>query len=55
MKYSENGVEYHVQLKKGDVGKYVILPGDPKRCAKIAKYFDMTIEEVFIFEEEDVK
>ena len=22
---------------------------------KIAKYFDMTIEEVFIFEEEDVK
>jgi len=40
MKYSENGVEYHVQLKKGDVGKYVILPGDPKRCAKIAKYFD---------------
>ena len=40
MKYSENGVEYHVQLKKGDVGRYVILPGDPKRCAKIAKYFD---------------
>ena len=40
MKYSENGVEYHVQLKQGDVGKYVILPGDPKRCAKIAKYFD---------------
>ena len=40
MKYSENGVEYHVQLKKGDVGKYVILPGDPKRCSKIAKYFD---------------
>lgn len=24
----------------GDVGKYVILPGDPKRCKKIAEYFD---------------
>ena len=22
------------------MGRYVILPGDPKRCAKIAKYFD---------------
>src|SRR5699024_2395690 len=25
---------------KGEVGRYVIMPGDPKRCAKIAKYFD---------------
>ncbi|MEG0168205.1 MAG: nucleoside phosphorylase, partial [Ruthenibacterium sp.] len=24
----------------GDVGKYVILPGDPKRCEKIARYFE---------------
>lgn len=24
----------------GDVGKYVILPGDPKRCKKIAEYFE---------------
>ena len=40
MKYAEEGYEYHVQLKKGDVGKYVILPGDPKRCAKIAAFFD---------------
>lgn len=36
--YSEN--EYHINLKKGDVGKYVILPGDPGRCEKIASYFD---------------
>ncbi len=34
------GIQYHLHIKKGDVGKYVILPGDPKRCAKIAKYFD---------------
>ena len=32
--------QYHVQLKKGEVGRYVILPGDPKRCALIARYFD---------------
>lgn len=36
MKYSENGVQYHLQIKQGDVGRYVILPGDPKRCARIA-------------------
>lgn len=32
--------QYHLQIKKGDVGRYVLLPGDPKRCAKIAKHFD---------------
>ena len=32
--------EYHIRLKEGDVGKYCILPGDPGRCEKIAKYFD---------------
>ena len=32
--------EYHIQLEKGDVGRYVILPGDPKRCKKIAEYFE---------------
>lgn len=39
MIYSE-GKEYHIDVAKGQVGRYVILPGDPKRCAKIAKYFD---------------
>ena len=39
--YSENqGKLYHIQVAKGDVGRYVIMPGDPKRCAKIAKYLD---------------
>ena len=39
--YSQgSGKEYHIGVGKGDVGEYVILPGDPKRCAKIAKYFD---------------
>ena len=39
--YSDGkGVQYHINLKKDDIGEYVILPGDPKRCEKIAKYFD---------------
>lgn len=40
MKYTENGIQYHLQIKMGDVGRYVILPGDPKRCEKIAAFFD---------------
>ncbi len=40
MKYSTDGTQYHIGLKEGDVGEYVILPGDPKRCEKIAAYFD---------------
>ena len=39
--YNEgNGREYHTNLNKDDIGEYVILPGDPGRCEKIAKYFD---------------
>lgn len=38
--YSKHGEQYHLLLKKGDVGEYVIVPGDPKRSAKIAQYFD---------------
>lgn len=40
MKYSNDGEQYHIGLKEGDVGKYVLLPGDPKRCKKIAEFFD---------------
>jgi uridine phosphorylase len=40
MVYSNDGKLYHIQVAPGQVGKYVILPGDPKRCASIAKYFD---------------
>lgn len=40
MKYSSDGTQYHIGLKSGDVGEYVILPGDPKRCEKIAQYFE---------------
>lgn len=39
--YSENQEKlYHIQVGKGEVGRYVILPGDPKRCRLIAQYFE---------------
>lgn len=39
--YSEDqNKQYHIQVAKGQVGRYVIMPGDPKRCVKIAQYFD---------------
>lgn len=36
----EAGLQYHLQIRPGDVGRYVILPGDPKRCEKIARHFE---------------
>ncbi|MCH4208376.1 MAG: uridine phosphorylase [Solobacterium sp.] len=30
----------HTNLLPGEVGRYVLLPGDPKRCAKIAGCFE---------------
>ena len=39
--YAEgSGKQYHTGVGPEDIGKYVILPGDPKRCAKIASHFD---------------
>ena len=29
---------YHIGMKKEDVGRYVIMPGDPKRCESIARH-----------------
>jgi uridine phosphorylase len=41
MIYSQgSGKQYHINVGEGEVGKYVILPGDPKRCEKIAAHFD---------------
>lgn len=43
--YDENSfdkgeLKYHIKLKKGDIAKYVLLPGDPKRVGFIASYLD---------------
>ena len=35
-----DGKQMHIQITKGEIGRYVILPGDPGRCEKIAAYFD---------------
>ena len=43
--YSEgSGKQYHIGVGKEDIGEYVILPGDPGRCYKIAKYFDKAVK-----------
>ena len=43
--YSEDtSKQYHIQVGKGEVGRYVILPGDPGRCEKIAAYFDNPVK-----------
>ncbi|MEW6650290.1 MAG: uridine phosphorylase [Chloroflexota bacterium] len=34
------GLQYHLKVKPGQVGKYVLLPGDPGRVEKIAAYLD---------------
>ncbi|MBP9997025.1 MAG: uridine phosphorylase [Lachnospiraceae bacterium] len=32
--------QFHIRCVKGDVGRYVILAGDPGRCEAIASHFD---------------
>lgn len=39
--------QYHIKVKPGEVGKYVLLPGDPDRVLRIAKYLDYAKEIAF--------
>lgn len=32
--------QFHIKRLPGECGEYCLLPGDPARCEKIAKYFD---------------
>lgn len=32
--------QYHIALAPGDIGEYVLLPGDPARSDRVAKYLD---------------
>ena len=34
------GLQYHIRCKPGDVAPYVLLPGDPGRVPRIAKFMD---------------
>ncbi len=36
----QENIQFHLKVTKDQVGKYVILPGDPGRVKKIAKYLD---------------
>ena len=38
--FPDEGKTYHVRVGKGDIGRYVLLPGDPFRTDLIASYFD---------------
>lgn len=40
MDITNEGKMYHINCTADDIGKYVIVPGDPGRCERIAKYFD---------------
>ena len=33
-------MQHHLHLKEGDVGEYVLMPGDPGRAEVIARHFD---------------
>ena len=34
------GKQYHIPASSGQIGRYCILPGDPARCEKIARYLE---------------
>ena len=36
----DTGMQFHIHCNPGDVGRYVLLPGDPGRCEAIASHFD---------------
>ncbi len=37
---SKEGIQYHIQAKKGDLPRYVLMPGDPDRVVKIGETWD---------------
>jgi uridine phosphorylase len=40
MDVTVDGKQYHIRCQKGDVGRYVFLPGDPFRTDLIASFLD---------------
>ena len=34
-----DGQQYHIRCKRGDLAKYLLVPGDPDRVPKIAKFW----------------
>jgi len=44
---TEEGYQYHIACKPGDVARYVLLPGDPERVPKISSLWDEAREIAF--------
>ncbi|MEW5865584.1 MAG: nucleoside phosphorylase [Bacillota bacterium] len=40
---TQGRMQYHIHCKPGDVGKYVLLPGDPARVERIAQHLENPI------------
>ena len=40
MKSYDSTLQYHIKMKQGDIGQYVLLPGDPGRVELIASFLD---------------
>ncbi|MEM2522803.1 MAG: nucleoside phosphorylase [Candidatus Bathyarchaeia archaeon] len=40
----EDKKQYHIACKKGDLAEYLLVPGDPDRVPKIAKFWDSARE-----------
>ncbi|MDR1307455.1 MAG: uridine phosphorylase, partial [Treponema sp.] len=38
--FEQTDLMYHIRMRKGDVGRYVFLPGDPFRTDLIAGFLD---------------
>lgn len=46
-KITKGKLQYHLRVRPGDVGKYVLLPGDPDRVLQIAGQLDDAREVVY--------
>ncbi len=40
MTQSNSTLQYHIKMSSGDIGRYVLLPGDPGRVPLIASFLD---------------
>lgn len=40
----DENIQFHLRVTKEQVGKYVIMPGDPGRVPEIAKYLDNAVQ-----------
>lgn len=44
MRQNSEGMQYHIACGRGDLARYLLLPGDPDRVSKIVKFWDSARE-----------